>query len=338
MRRAVVLRRVALRNYRDLVRLFTIRYRQRSFGLRDVVVGFLRPGVQLVRERVCTRADYRLASRHGIRRAFAGRKAVSAYRHFVVRQRLAVVFLRIRLARQRYVALRDRQRAKVLFNCVVALFRRSFPCQGIGVRAASHIRLGSSRLERRGLTVHKAAYAAFGSQRRSVVGLACRQRCHRHFRRRNLDIRLLYTAFLSVIGHAHVYGICNYDIVPIPAYVRVRRQLPRPFCVLAVGGSILDGVAGNCPVDGHAMRLGIVVAFVGCYREACEVALEVRNVCTLRPDHAVVVVFLSRRQTGFSAPIPIIFLQRPARERIARVSRCHRALRHSCCWPYAFTF
>ena len=84
---------------------------QLAFGRGNRIVDRLRIAVQLVGERVLALANVRLRARHLVRRAFAFNKAVAAYRHLVVRQRIAVVDLLVRSRGQRHFALIDRQAA-----------------------------------------------------------------------------------------------------------------------------------------------------------------------------------------------------------------------------------
>ena len=116
---------------------------QRAFGLFDCVVVRLRAFVQRIGERIIALANNRLASRHVVRRAFVLRKAVAAYRHFAVRQRIAVVDLAVRSGGQRHRALSDRQ-AAVRHNKrhvrevrIRVLEVRSFPPHGVGARIRS---------------------------------------------------------------------------------------------------------------------------------------------------------------------------------------------------------
>jgi len=80
---------------------------QLAFGRGNRIVDRLRIAVQLVGERVLALANVRLRARHLVRRAFAFNKAVAAYRHLVVRQRIAVVDLLVRSRGQRHRALAD---------------------------------------------------------------------------------------------------------------------------------------------------------------------------------------------------------------------------------------
>ena len=140
---------------------------QRSFGLGDRIVVRLRALVQRVGERVRARANNRLASRHVIHRAFAVSKAVAAYRHFAVRQRIAVVDLLARARGQRHAALVDRQRSRIRLrndiflrrvNLANSTFRkrdrifagiRSFPARfGNIVKGNVFLRAGVARFNR----------------------------------------------------------------------------------------------------------------------------------------------------------------------------------------------
>ena len=86
---------------------------QLAFGRGNRVVDRLRIVVQLVGELVLALANFLLASRHFIRRAFVLHKAVAANRYLVVRQRRAVVRLAVRSGGQRHLALADRQAAVI---------------------------------------------------------------------------------------------------------------------------------------------------------------------------------------------------------------------------------
>ena len=122
---------------------------QLAFGRGNRVVDRLRIAVQLVGERVLALANVRLRARHLVRRAFAFNKAVAAYRHLVVRQRIAVVDLLVRSRGQRHFALIDRQAAvdrlrnDILFrrvNLANRVFvKRNSVCTGILSRHFRHI-------------------------------------------------------------------------------------------------------------------------------------------------------------------------------------------------------
>ena len=122
---------------------------QLAFGRGNRIVDRLRIAVQLVGERVLALANVRLRARHLVRRAFAFNKAVAAYRHLVVRQRIAVVDLLVRSRGQRHRALADyelavsRLRNDILFrrvNLANRVFvKRNSVCTGILSRHFRHI-------------------------------------------------------------------------------------------------------------------------------------------------------------------------------------------------------
>ena len=111
--------------------LCTICDLQRSVLRLNRVVVRVRVAVQLVGELVIARANNRLASRHLVRRAFAVSKATARYRHFVLRQRCAVVGLAGRTGGQRHRARADRQAAVIrrrnfIFLRLIYLANRTF--------------------------------------------------------------------------------------------------------------------------------------------------------------------------------------------------------------------
>ena len=111
----------ALRRGRDHQRRFARRDLQLAFFLRDRVVVGLEVRALGVGDRVRHFTfGYR---RHAARRLDIGRfafnKAVATYRDFRLRQRRTVVRLLAALTRQRYTALRDRQRAGSIINNII---------------------------------------------------------------------------------------------------------------------------------------------------------------------------------------------------------------------------
>ena len=157
--------RVARDRHRHFVR--DRRDCQRTIFSLDIVVVRLRALFQRVGELVITRANVRLRARHVVLRAFAVSKAVAAYRHFAVRQRIAVVDLLARARGQRHAALVDRQRSRIRLrndiflrrvNLANSTFRkrdrifagiRSFPARfGNIVKGNVFLRAGVARFNR----------------------------------------------------------------------------------------------------------------------------------------------------------------------------------------------
>ena len=107
--------------------------RQRACGCFDVVVVGIRACVQRIGERIAAASRIQLAAGHIVGRAFTVHESVAAHRHGVVRQRLAVVGLAVRRARQCNATLRDLQFAG--HNCIIV----SFFCRLDFVRNVSEI-------------------------------------------------------------------------------------------------------------------------------------------------------------------------------------------------------
>ena len=217
------------------------------------VVGQLCPFERSVGEDVLARSDKCLAAGYVIRETFAFRESVSAYRHFVVRQRLAVVFLRSTLARQRYVALRDRQLA------VLGLHREPIRyVVAIGVlhdRSAGHDRGVFARVRFR-----RARRQAFHR-----VGVAF------HFERQRFEAAygLLFAVVLRLVALRNYRDLVLLRVFRGVGYVASDRggdlRIPAGE-VVALFGSYSGGSGGGGAIGDVGVDDLAVVVIVACQR------------------------------------------------------------------------
>ena len=153
---------------------------QRSVFGGDRVVARQRAFVQRVGELVRALANFRLASRHVVRRALTFNKANS--RHSVVRQRRAVVGLAGRTGGQLHRALSNPQRTKRRCDLVFAVnFFVRHEGERVRNRAIGHVRHSARHVARHVVFPNKAnSRHRVVRQRRAVVDLAGRSRGLRH--------------------------------------------------------------------------------------------------------------------------------------------------------------
>ena len=111
-----------------------LRYFQRAFCLGDLVVVCLCAFVQRIGERIRASPHLCLAARDVIRCAFAFRESVTAYSHFIVRQRRPVIFLRRVACLQRDRTLFYAQVAVFVFSLRITRVMGYRPCEGVVVR------------------------------------------------------------------------------------------------------------------------------------------------------------------------------------------------------------
>ena len=246
--------RVLRDRYRHLVR--ELRDCQRAFDLLDIVVALQRAFVQRVSERVRARANNRLASRHVPRHAFVLNKALAAYLHFFLRQRLAVVDLLSVGRGQRHFARVDYE--------LVVIRRRNFIFLRLVNRANRTIRkvcrIGSSILSRRAnrdiaeISLCRRTGKAGNALLASIIS-------HRAAVRRQLDV-------LIIVESNHVLGRirANRDRLGGSRYRRAARNLGGGFRHrrverLAVKGlGFLDRSFGSVPVVLHRIaQVGLLL-------------------------------------------------------------------------------
>ena len=224
--------RVARNRHRHFVR--DRRDFQLAFALGDLVVVRLRIAVQHVGELVIARANIRLASRHVVRRAFAVRKAVAAYRHLAVRQRRAVVDLLIRSGGQRHFALLDFELA-VLNNkrhirevAVLVLELALIQTHGISARVSfcHGIRTGELEISRRVQRIAGRHVIALSRMLLSIIlrfGFVSLDR-HRHRVRDRLDFQLAFALGDRVVARLRIAVQLVGERVIARANVRLRAR------------------------------------------------------------------------------------------------------------------
>ena len=168
------------------------RHLQGALDRLDAVVIGQRALVQRVRERVLAAAHYRLAAGNVVRRAFAFNETIARNRYVrlsVLRQRLAVVHLRVSRRRHRDAALRYFQCAVVRRVIVVRIRRLDLVVHCTKVRNARHRAAPGLSAVRAVLDRRPFRYAR---RRSAVVALAVIlpavvHSCHSHLGLRDLQ-------------------------------------------------------------------------------------------------------------------------------------------------------
>ena len=165
----------------------TVGHFQRALGRGDGVVASLGVIIQLVAECVLAAANQSLAAGDGVGCAFAICESISAYRDCILRQRLAVIGLRVAFRGQRHGPLGHFQRAVYGGILIGRAFRAGdgniaddvLSSTGIGLAAGDGSVNGNRIAADHVLTVRIRQYLlsaighgkAVGGQRRAVIGL-----------------------------------------------------------------------------------------------------------------------------------------------------------------------